>query len=163
MNNNVVDFRVMRRLCHRQWNWQAKLTKREPHSWDPRQRTTWSRLVTSDLNSVMRECFTAEIWSDSSDMYILTWRHGKFLFTVFFPVSVMLLCFLYIDFVDILHVFIRIVINFLYGNAIFSKHMFCIIQQLVLILSFHIPALPGDREALYLCIINELLLVHISY
>ena len=32
--------------------WQAKLTKREPHSWDPRQRTTWSRLVTSDFNSV---------------------------------------------------------------------------------------------------------------
>ena len=29
-----------------------KLTKREPHSWDPRQRTTWSRLVTSDFNSV---------------------------------------------------------------------------------------------------------------
>ena len=28
-----------------------KLTKREPHSWDP-QRTTWSRLVTSDFNSV---------------------------------------------------------------------------------------------------------------
>ena len=52
MNNNVVDFRVMRRLCHRQWNWQAKLTKREPHSWDPRQQTTWSRLVTSDFNSV---------------------------------------------------------------------------------------------------------------
>ena len=42
----------MRKLCHRQWNWQAKLTKCEPHSWDPRQRTTWSRLVTSDFNSV---------------------------------------------------------------------------------------------------------------
>ena len=23
MNNNVVDFRVMRTLCHRQWNWQS--------------------------------------------------------------------------------------------------------------------------------------------
>ena len=23
MNNNVVDFRVMRRLCHREWNWQG--------------------------------------------------------------------------------------------------------------------------------------------
>ena len=49
---NVVDFRVMRRLCHREWNLQTKLTKREPHSWDPQQRTTWSRLVTSDFNSV---------------------------------------------------------------------------------------------------------------
>ena len=29
-----------------------KLTKREPHSWDLWQRTTWSRLVTSDFNSV---------------------------------------------------------------------------------------------------------------
>ena len=29
-----------------------KLTKPEPHSWDPRQRTTWSRRVTSDFNSV---------------------------------------------------------------------------------------------------------------
>ena len=43
----------MRKLCHRLWNWQAKLTKREPHSWDPRQRTTWSGLVTSDFNSVL--------------------------------------------------------------------------------------------------------------
>ena len=23
INNNVVDFRVMRRLCHRKWNWQG--------------------------------------------------------------------------------------------------------------------------------------------
>ena len=30
-----------------------KLTLREPHSWDPRQRTTWSRVVTSDFNSVL--------------------------------------------------------------------------------------------------------------
>ena len=30
-----------------------KLTKHEPHSWDPRQRTTWSRRVTSDFNSVL--------------------------------------------------------------------------------------------------------------
>ena len=44
----------MRSLCHRLWNWQAKLTKREPHScMDPRQRTTWSVLVTSDFNSVL--------------------------------------------------------------------------------------------------------------
>ena len=43
----------MRRLCHLEWNWQAKLTKCEPHSWDPRQRTTWSRRMTSDFNSVL--------------------------------------------------------------------------------------------------------------
>ena len=34
------------------WNLQAKFTLREPHSWDPRQWTTWSRVVTSDFNSV---------------------------------------------------------------------------------------------------------------
>ena len=36
-----------------------KLTKREPHSWDPRQLTTWSRRVTSDFNSVFlsMHCF----------------------------------------------------------------------------------------------------------
>ena len=27
---------------------------REPHSWDPRQRTTWSRVVTLDFNSVLK-------------------------------------------------------------------------------------------------------------
>ena len=48
MNNNVVDFRVMRSLMPSR----MKFTKREPHSWDPRQRTTWSRVVTSDFNSV---------------------------------------------------------------------------------------------------------------
>ena len=42
----------MRTLCDRLWNLQAKLTLREPHSWDPRQRTTWSRVVTFDFNSV---------------------------------------------------------------------------------------------------------------
>ena len=36
MNKNFVDFRVMRTLCDRLWNLQAKLTLREPHSWDPR-------------------------------------------------------------------------------------------------------------------------------
>ena len=39
--------------CHPVWNLQAKFTKREPHSWDPRQRTTWSRPVTFDFNSVL--------------------------------------------------------------------------------------------------------------
>ena len=43
----------MRTLCDRLWNLQAKFTLREPHSWDPRQRTTWSRVVTSDFNSVL--------------------------------------------------------------------------------------------------------------
>ena len=31
----------------------TKLTKREPHSWDLCQRTTWPRRVTSDFNSVL--------------------------------------------------------------------------------------------------------------
>ena len=44
---------VMRTLCDRLWNLQAKFTLREPHSWDPRQRTTWSQVVTSDFNSVL--------------------------------------------------------------------------------------------------------------
>ena len=42
-----------------------KLTKREPHSWDPRQRTTWSGLVTSDFNSVLRQlcgCYSVSGW-----------------------------------------------------------------------------------------------------
>ena len=51
----------MRTLCDRLWNLQAKLTLREPHSWDPRQRTTWSRVVTSDFNSVLhRVCSAAQ-------------------------------------------------------------------------------------------------------
>ena len=50
MHTNVVDFRVMRRLCRREWNWQSV----NQHSWDPRQRTTWSRRVTSDFNSLQR-------------------------------------------------------------------------------------------------------------
>ena len=33
-----------------------KLTKREPHCWDLWQRTTWSRRVTSDFNSVLQCC-----------------------------------------------------------------------------------------------------------
>ena len=53
----------MRTLCDRLWNLQAKFTLREPHSWDPRQRTTWSRVVTSDFNSVLRavQCVHCEI------------------------------------------------------------------------------------------------------
>ena len=43
----------MQTLCDRLWNLQAKLTLREPHSWDPRQQTTWSPVVTSDFNSVL--------------------------------------------------------------------------------------------------------------
>ena len=41
IHRKVVDFRVMR-TEYSPWNWQAKLTKCEPHSWDPRQRTTWA-------------------------------------------------------------------------------------------------------------------------
>ena len=49
MHTNVVDFRVMRRLCRREWNWQSV----NQHSWDPRQWTMWSRRVTCDFNSVL--------------------------------------------------------------------------------------------------------------
>ena len=49
MHTNVVDFRVMQRLCRCEWNWKSV----NQHSWDPRQRTTWSRRVTSDFNSVL--------------------------------------------------------------------------------------------------------------
>ena len=52
MHTNVVDFRVMRRLCRREWNWQWNWQSVNQHSWDPWQRTTWSRRVTSDFNSV---------------------------------------------------------------------------------------------------------------
>ena len=45
-----------------------KLTKREPHSWDPRQRTTWSRLVTSDFNSV----FCRQSASTTALMVVIT-------------------------------------------------------------------------------------------
>ena len=53
MHTNVVDFRVMRRLCHREWNWLWNWRCVNQHSWDPWQRTTWSRCVTSDFNSVL--------------------------------------------------------------------------------------------------------------
>ena len=43
----------MRRLCHREWNWQLHWISVNQHSWNPRQRTTWSRRVTSDFNSVL--------------------------------------------------------------------------------------------------------------
>ena len=52
MHTNVVDFRVMRRLCHRKWNWQRNWQSVNQHSWDPWQWTTWSRRVTSDFNIV---------------------------------------------------------------------------------------------------------------
>ena len=52
MHTNVVDFRALRRLCHRDWNWQWNWQSVNQHSWDPRQQTTWSRRVTSDFNSV---------------------------------------------------------------------------------------------------------------
>ena len=47
----------MRRLCYRQWNWQAKLIKREPHSWDLWQRTfvnhgLWRLTLTASYSTV---------------------------------------------------------------------------------------------------------------
>ena len=53
MCTNVVDFRVMRRLCRREWNWQRNWQSVNQHSWDPWQWTRWSRRVTSDFNSVL--------------------------------------------------------------------------------------------------------------
>ena len=100
MNNNVVDFRVMRTLCDRLWNLQAKLTLREPHSWDPRQRTTWSRVVTSDYNSVLlsfspTHSITMELWYlpqyDFSTHAMVTPSHKATQGNLFFC-----FCFLYI-------------------------------------------------------------------
>ena len=51
MCTNVVYFRVMRRLCRREWNWLWNWRCVNQHSWDPWQRTTWSRRVTSDLTA----------------------------------------------------------------------------------------------------------------
>ena len=50
---HVVYFRVMRRLCRREWNWLRNWRCVSQHSWEPWQRTTWSRRVTSDFNSVL--------------------------------------------------------------------------------------------------------------
>ena len=51
MCTNVVYFRVMWRLCRREWNWLWNWCVKQ-HSWDPWQWTMWSRRVTSDFNSV---------------------------------------------------------------------------------------------------------------
>ena len=56
MCTNVVYFRVVRRLCRREWNWLWNWRCVNQHSWDPWQRTTWSRRVTSDFNSVFQSC-----------------------------------------------------------------------------------------------------------
>ena len=74
---------VMRTLCDRLWNLQAKLTLREPHSWDPRQRTTWSRVVTSDFNSVLsRKLSGTWLYRDSYGLKRSTWQlqglHGSY-------------------------------------------------------------------------------------
>ena len=55
MRTNVVYFRVMRRLCHREWNWLWNWRCVNQHSWDPWQRDTWSRRATSD--------FKGELWN----------------------------------------------------------------------------------------------------
>ena len=47
--HDVVDFRVMRRLCRREWNW----LWREPTFMGSMTTDTWSRRVTSDFNSVL--------------------------------------------------------------------------------------------------------------
>ena len=39
MRTNVVYFRVMRRLCRREWNWLWNRLCVNQHSWDPWQRT----------------------------------------------------------------------------------------------------------------------------
>ena len=44
---------LWRRLCRREWNWLWNWRCVNQHSWDPWQRTTWSRRVTSDFNSVL--------------------------------------------------------------------------------------------------------------
>ena len=76
MHTNVVDFRVMRRLCHREWNWQWNWKSVNQHSWDPRQRTTWSRCVTSDFNSVL---LNAD-WADSKGKRTI-WKFERSLWT----------------------------------------------------------------------------------
>ena len=60
MCTNVVDFRVMRRLCRREWNWQRNWQSLNQHSWDPWQWTTWSRPVTSYFNSVYAAAVKAQ-------------------------------------------------------------------------------------------------------
>ena len=55
----------MRRLCHREWNWLCNWRCVNQHSWDPWQRTTWSRRVTSDFNSVYRN-YTSHTTSGGS-------------------------------------------------------------------------------------------------
>ena len=39
----------------------SEIDKAEPHSWDPRQRTTWSRPVTSDFNGVLLVFLTLQL------------------------------------------------------------------------------------------------------
>ena len=65
-----------------------KLTKREPHCWDLWQRTTWSRHVTSDFNSVL----ILEIWrvyhfvcydlqmnlAHELLVYLCVWKNGHY-------------------------------------------------------------------------------------
>ena len=41
MCTNVVDFRVMRRLCCREWKWQRNWQSVNQRSWDPWQWITW--------------------------------------------------------------------------------------------------------------------------
>ena len=64
-----------------------KFTLREPHSWDPWQRTMWSRVVTSDFNSVYCKWsfICIKTWavlltqplqtSSSGEIWLLDWLH----------------------------------------------------------------------------------------
>ena len=71
MHTHVVDFRVMRRLCHREWIWLWNWQSVNQHSWDPWQRTTWSRRVTSDINSVLTLYIDFQIFYFSSMSIVL--------------------------------------------------------------------------------------------
>ena len=62
MCTNVVYFRVMQRLCRREWTWLWNWRCVNQHPWDPWQRTMWSRRVMSDFNSVFeRDTFQKSI------------------------------------------------------------------------------------------------------
>ena len=69
MHTNVVYFKVMRRLCRREWNWLWNWRCVNQHSWDPWQRTMWSRRVMSDFNSIFfhkPSCQTDESYNMTS-------------------------------------------------------------------------------------------------
>ena len=52
---------------------EAKFTKREPHSWDPRQWTTWSRPVTFDFNRFSKLLLFLSFTTINSSNLYATW------------------------------------------------------------------------------------------